>query len=232
MPFQTSLAKIYEPSFSEYLPLLTDFQEVALKSKLDLSIVFDTNHRSRFEALTSAQKLKLIERLTLINELLEGSVRVLGAHKSHFYLRAALKKFGWKVDPSTFEMIGEHDTVEIYGLDMALKIANMRFLQLCSYPLEDILSREFYELFNRDSEITKSLLGHWPKMMKREVTLVTDLGPDHMVSEAFSIRRNRFWVQSKVLAPVYGPGQTIVGPLYSASVNTLAANEKAPAMDV
>jgi hypothetical protein len=212
-----------DPLFSDYLPLLEKFQQTALLAKVDLATTFDNQHRERFDALSIERRQSLIRRIGLISEVLENSVRLLGSHKGHFYLRAALKKFGWKIDQAALELIGENDTIEIYGTDFSLKIANMRFLQVCSYTLEDVLSREFFELFERDSKITQHLLGHWPKMSEGKLSYSTDLGPDHLVSEAFSMRRKQFWVESKVLAAVKDLNGNVVGPLYSASVRVLEA---------
>ncbi len=208
-------------SFASYSDELKRFEKAALQGRLDLATRIDGKNHERFAALNEDCRWKLISRLSLLNEVLDNSVRILGTHPGHFYLRSSLKKFGWSVPPDVYELIGKDDTIEIYGTDFSLKTANIRFLQVCSYTLEEILTHEFFELFSRDSKIAEGLMKHWPTLASGEAEIITDLGPPHLVQETFSQKRKQFWVESKVLARVSDQSGRVVGPLYSATVSVL-----------
>jgi hypothetical protein len=160
--------------------------------------------------------------LQLCDVELEGSVATLGKHQSHFFLRTVMKRYGWKIDARVFDRIDETDTVEIYGTDFSLKCANIRFLQLCSYTLEEVLSYPFHELYERDQLVIKKYIEAGTEIFAGRSDLVTDLGPDHLMTEIFSSRKKSFWIKTKFLAPVRGSDDSIVGCLYSAAVDDLS----------
>ena len=171
-------------------------------------------------SLDSKEQLKRhIEKLGEMVEVLTASVRVLGLHPSHFYLRSALKKFGWQIDADAFESLGERDTIEIYGADFSLKLANLRFIEVCSYSFDEVMRHQFFALFERDQLITQKLLEAAGKLFRGELKTTRDLGPDHVVRERFSKRRRSFWMKPQLATVVRSKSKAIEAILYSATVS-------------
>lgn len=176
---------------------------------------------SSSSSLSATAQLKVLGRMKMINQLLSSSIHLLGSHKGHFYLRTALKKFGWRVPAEIYDSLGENDTIEVYGTDLTLRVANLRFVEVCSYSLEDVLQHEFYELFDRDEKIATHLVSSAHAMFGGKTEIQYELGPDHVVSEKFSDERRKFWVKSRFLSPVFDNSDRVVGVLYSATVELL-----------
>ena len=186
--------------FEEFRALANEFERAIGEtgSAAELRIDFDN-----FRRLDVSRQHKAIENLARFHEPLRGSISVLGEHPGHFYLRSALRKFGWKLKPDVFEKLCASDVVEIWGADCTLKMANIRFLQVCSYSLEHALAHEFWELFERDPSITDGLIKIHGSVMRGETGAVERPFRAHYVSEIESRERRRFFVTPGLVAPVF-----------------------------
>jgi hypothetical protein len=121
-------------------------------------------------------------------------------------LHLAVKSMGLSIDSSFYEQVSRSDIVEIYGHDHVQIFRSFNFFRICSYDLDDVLSHQWFELYERDESITNALLETWYEHIgsSRSVTKMS-VAP-HVMRERFSKNRNAVFMKFKYIATIYsGP---------------------------
>lgn len=118
-------------------------------------------------------------------------------------LRLAVKSIGLSVDSSVYEKIDRSDVIEIYGLDHVQIFRSFNFFRVCSYNLDDVLSHQWFELYERDEQITSALLDTWYDHIASTRALTRmSVGP-HVMREHFSKGRNSVFMEFKYIATIF-----------------------------
>ncbi len=119
-----------------------------------------------------------------------------------------LGRLGLRPCSDLFDKLGEDDCVEVYGADFIQIYRNMKFLELCSYNLDDIFACEWVELFYREPRITEALAKEMTHVLSGGVRSTLQISDDagqaeHVVSEVFLEERREFLVRHKYLSPLF-----------------------------
>lgn len=114
-------------------------------------------------------------------------------------------------DLLTYES-GDDDVVEIYNRDSVQIFRNVHFFRVCSYTIDDVISRPFYELYRRDGDITYKILETASELLagKYTSTYWYDL-PPHRLDEIDSPGRFLALVENRFLSPLHGADGSIQG---------------------
>ena len=110
-----------------------------------------------------------------------------------------------KVHPPSELMseLTEGEVIEIHNSEFVQVFRNLRFFELCSYTLDDLLCRPFWELFQRDESVTGSLIQMGQSVFSGETPGVLQLTvPEHVVLEIDSEARLLSVIQHRVAAPL------------------------------
>lgn len=122
--------------------------------------------------------------------------------------RGVAQKFRLVVDEDLYRILREEkDTlVEVYNQDFVQIYRSTRFMEMCNYTLLDLLTYEFYELFERSASLTDHLF-RFADILKRRGTLEgIDLSvdiPKHLMREKFSEERGVFQIEFMRMYPTY-----------------------------
>lgn len=114
----------------------------------------------------------------------------------------ACRRFNLRPDNETIERIRDEDVMEIYNMDVVQTFSNFKFWNLCSYPIDQILTEEFYALFERPGTITEGIMSTFGKVLQSRKLSDYQL-PDHIVKELYSTKNYQFKVQNNFLAPLF-----------------------------
>lgn len=95
------------------------------------------------------------------------------------------------------------EIIEVHDINFTQIFRNMRFFDLCSYSLDDLLCRPFWELVHRDPAISAMLVeqaghyfsGRWTTMRLLDI-------PEHVVQEIDSTRLLTVRVRHRLAAPL------------------------------
>lgn len=125
-----------------------------------------------------------------------------------------LKKLDLTPTSDFFDKQEEGDVVEIYTLEGRQIFRNLRFFQVTSFTLEEIMCAHWNEFTRRPDEITQQLFALMVRIASGQITETTSLNdiPTHVFEELITSKRHQVEITLRYLAPVSMNG-AVVGAL-------------------
>lgn len=121
-------------------------------------------------------------------------------------LRLCSRKLEIRFSDDIYGKITDEDIVEVYTKDLIQIYRSLRFFNLSSYDLLELLSYEFHELYERSFQVNSYLFEAGQKLINRDPSLApVDLSfiPKHVMREKISHLRVSFMIQFKEMYPIY-----------------------------
>lgn len=132
----------------------------------------------------------------------------------HNFLRVSLQQMGMHC-PDDFLSTFEHDDlIEGYDLNNIQIFRNLKYMQVCGYSLEDVLTHSWPELYERSSRITDELLGNIRGVFESGQTTALKIST-HYMKERISKNRQVSEVTFRYMAPIFSRPGVPVGVLVS-----------------
>lgn len=164
-----------------------------------------------FQALSipeQQQAIHLIENYCAVCQ----STRQAGAslRDGQAILDQALAHFNMQVDPEVFKFIGKGTVYEFYCVNQTQFFRTANFFEYTSYTIEDLYSRSWMNLYDRDEQITRKIMGYASQILTGAKTGVIrpDL-PEHVLSERASLEKIKISVFFECLAPILQDGAVV-----------------------
>lgn len=184
-----------------YFALLARFTELAKRS--GVAVAASRPGRLYFASLANAMQLAVLDNLRTYVEVCEDVTRD-GKPLTddyHFLWRMLLKR---RLRPSAelFELFEDGDIIDVYDVNGFVQIfRNMRFFSVCSYSLDELLCRPWFELYARDERVTAGIHATALTFASRTTpdTQYLDLG-EHVLEEIDSEAGYRFLVVNRFLS--------------------------------
>ena len=142
-------------------------------------------------------------------------------------------KMGWVPCSDLFDFIKNDDIVEVYDTSFHQVFRNLRFIQICSYSFEEIVSFEWPQLFKRTEEDSGHLLETSRQLISGEIrhTVVPETGR-HTIEEIFSEERRVFAGIHKCLSPIFDKNHNPIGFVGVTSAEVIATLAVIPSPSV
>lgn len=158
-----------------------------------------------FRALPVEQKLQIVERAGFFRDLCaEHSEEGYEITDSPSFTWRALSKLGLTPSSDLFSHMTNQDIVEVYSEDNVQIFRNFRYFEFCSFSLEEVYSREWYHLYQRDQDLLPQI-GVMIERLKSEEGrsgFVPGL-PDHVVQEVDSDENLKMDYSLRWTAPLF-----------------------------
>jgi hypothetical protein len=108
----------------------------------------------------------------------------------------------------TSDLLGKiqhDDIVEIYNQDFVQVYRGLTFMHICNYTLVDLLTYEFYELYERSVSVNEHLFAAAKIVTERGTSEGVSLKhvPAHLTRERFSEERGVFQITFRHFFPIY-----------------------------
>ena len=164
-------------------------------------------------SLSAAEQVRFLARFEYFSILMMDA-KTTGDDK--YFLKMCAERLGLIFDKTAYDDIRPGDVIEIYNTDLIQVFRNFEFFDVCSYTLLDLLTNEFYELYERGQLINQGLFGAISTLNTRAFNMdAIDLMnlPQHLLQEKFSTDHLRSLVQFKKMYPVYTWPQNFFGYL-------------------
>jgi hypothetical protein len=128
-----------------------------------------------------------------------------------------LKESGLRPCSDLFDRIHEEDVVEVYDSSFMQIFRNTTFMELCTYTMDDIFTREFPELYRRPVEVNNILVSYCTAFFSGErfQTLQTEV-PEHDLEEIASRKMRVFRIKQGIISPLFNRARrpvAVVGTL-------------------
>ena len=158
-----------------------------------------------FSKLATEQITKVVEHLQFFHDLcIEHVSEGYSIKDSPSFVWRAFRRLGLTPRSDLFSQLTDEHIVEIYSNENVQLFRNFKFFEFCSYSLEELLTIEWWGLFDRDSKLTTKMYEYAAQIFNGELhENVKPALESHFVRELAS--------QDK-LAMEYS--LDLVGPLY------------------
>lgn len=124
-----------------------------------------------FSKLTVEQKSKVVEHLQFFHDLcIEHVSEGYSIKDSPSFVWRAFRRLGLTPRSDLFSQLTDEHIVEIYSNENVQLFRNFKFFEFCSYSLEELLTIEWWGLFDRDSNFTTKMFDYATKIFTGELT--------------------------------------------------------------
>lgn len=125
-------------------------------------------------------------------------------------LDQALAHFNLQVDSEVFDFIGPRKVFEFYSVNQTQFFRTANFFEYTSYTIEDLYSRSWMNLYDRDEQITRKIIGYASQILSGVAKGIVrpDL-PEHVISERASLEKIKISVFFECLAPIRQDGEIV-----------------------
>ncbi|HWU44755.1 MAG TPA: hypothetical protein VN132_14990, partial [Bdellovibrio sp.] len=114
-----------------------------------------------FSKLPTELKQKVVDHLQFYHDLcVEQVSEGYSIKDSPSFVWRALNKLGLVPRSDLFSHLTNEHIVEIYSAENVQLFRNFKFFEFCSYSLEELLTIEWWGLFERDAQITQKIFDY------------------------------------------------------------------------
>lgn len=121
-------------------------------------------------------------------------------------LRKVSARLRFVISEDVFDSLTDDMIVEIYDQDFRQIYRSLKFMDLCNYSLLDLLTFEFFELYERSASVNENLFKVAHHLKDTQPSAGVDLSenvPRHVLRERFSEKRDMFNIEFKSMFPIY-----------------------------
>lgn len=160
----------------------------------------------QFEKLPSERQLAILEQFSLYVATVKGTIldpqrHDLTLEQEKAILAKNLKRLGLKHSEGSEESIEIGHIIEIYDSHSVQLYRNFEFFRHSSYSLMDLVTTEWFRLYQRPQKITDALIESARQVFIQGKAIVPDV-PSHILREIYSGARRAFLMNVKAIFPL------------------------------
>jgi hypothetical protein len=123
------------------------------------------------------------------------------------YLQKALWSHGYYAKDDIFSLISKGDIVEIYNAEAIQVYRNFEFFRHCGYSFTELLTEEWFELYERPEAVTQAMLTSARNAFADGLGGIRPFeGGKHILREKHLNRNKVFSIELKYICPLYSKG--------------------------
>lgn len=150
-----------------------------------------------------------LEIVSAIPDITESPTQYPTYNKEIKCLDMALKKFNLTPKDDCQQYLTKGDIVEIYSAEGVQLYRNFEFFKNCSYSLMDVITNEWFVLYERPQQIIDTMINICSQVLKSGKETVQYAVPEHILRERYLNAKRAFKIVSKYISPlVDSNGQT------------------------
>jgi PAS domain-containing protein len=173
---------------------------------------FAGDYPARFAGLPEEVQQGTLEHFRRYVEVCEQMVKDSGGIDDDAQLLWRMfRQIGARPAAELMDAIDSGDVVEIYRPDYVQVFRNLAFYSMCSYTLDDLLCRPFWELFRRDPAVNEELMRIGTGIFSGQLNGIQRWKVGiHSFDEIDSLGRNRLTMQEKIVSPLTDGQGTVI----------------------
>jgi hypothetical protein len=179
-----------------------------------------------FKALSNKQQQTAIRNIGNHLKILEYVVKSGESLKNEQQiLWRALKLFNMRPKFDIFSFLDSKYAIELYDCHGIQLWSNIRFMEVCSYTLEEMFCYSWQDRYKRDEEATGKILKVLDEMLISESPQTVRPQIENRLIESFSTERFIIDVVHDYMSPVMGAARNMVGFLVLSTVEVVGKEE-------
>lgn len=160
-----------------------------------------------FQRMASAQQEEAIKNLQNYIKICKKVYEDGGVLRdSPFFVQKALNFYGYDYDSKALANLKNDELAEFYSYQHTQLFRTLSYFENASYTLEDIYSRPWTHLYDRDPLIGEALVKHLDRFYQGESeTIYVDV-PEHLLTERASLEKLKSKVKIRAIVPLRKEG--------------------------
>jgi hypothetical protein len=184
--------------------VLRRFAQLVLKCGIKVNADFGFETRQIFSAKSQVEQWGIVKAFSsycdLMDQIQESNISLIDDRQLTW---KALMLLGLKPPADLLDFILDGDVVEIYNRDQIQMFRNLRFFELCSYPVADVLVRDWPSLYERTPDLSEDLLTFVGETFAGGFGVRRFPSSPHFLTERNSVEKRQFKVVEGYLAPLW-----------------------------
>lgn len=162
-----------------------------------------------FRQLSGAEQQSAVENLENYIKICDSVHEAGGKIKdASLFVRKALEFYGYQYDAKVLELIQDEYLTEIYNLANIQLFRTFSYFQYASYTVEDIYTRPWIHLYERDPQVTAKLVTTLTSIITGEKKSMDVDVEEHLLIEKASLERLAVSVRVMYALPLLKEGKT------------------------
>lgn len=210
------------------LALLNDLERLA-------KIICNHGYNCRAHSPKSLVSLRIlpVEKKQLLQKQVNAILNIIlytpvqpiipdGEHPERCYVEQALKMYDLEAEGDFWNKLKKDDVIEVYSADNIQLFRTFNFFKISSYSLLDLLTNEWYHLWERPSFVLDALIQASVDMMEGRIKQATQINTARHIlkeiynDESINFKTSSVLVQPGIACPLYQKGtRTVRGFLFS-----------------
>ncbi|MEZ0390714.1 MAG: hypothetical protein ACAH59_00765 [Pseudobdellovibrionaceae bacterium] len=199
----------------------------------------------RLPMLSSEQKHQVLHQLQVLEQIIfakepEAPPVEKGEHSEKNIVEQALDFYNLEIRDDFWSRVKSNEVIEIYNQNQIQIFRTLNFFNYCGYSLLDLLTNEWYTLWQRPSTILEALKTKAEEVFSGVTSGAQALNlSNHLVLEIFNSEKDEFFlprsmlIEFGILCPLYRRDLPIVqGALITSSVSNLTIGKETNRMAV
>lgn len=175
-----------------------------------------------FRVAPLLERQKFIAKIKFYTQLIASSeAENIDIMKDKAFLWKSLNQIGVLPSSDLFSQIHPGDYIEVYDPEGVQLFANFEFLSLISYSFEEILWWSWDQLFDRDSQHTKTILSNFVHCFSEAQGPFVPSVVDHVCWETRSKTPKKAQVTMKMFAPLFARNKKPMAMLATSKIQLL-----------
>jgi len=196
----------------EFKQITEKFAELARRRGFEV-VPYNQDGPRHFQRLEPAQQIVILQTFKRYYDFCaQISNWGLAPKEDRQYLWRMIKRLGVRPSSDLFAELEDGDIIEIYDCVGFVQIfRNFRFYTVCSYSLDDVLCRPWFELYERDDAVTEKISATVMDAVAsgKSDLIFYDVG-EHRMDEIDSDRKYHCIVENRFIAPLLDDHDTVV----------------------
>ncbi|WP_291516356.1 hypothetical protein [Bdellovibrio sp. ArHS] len=156
-----------------------------------------------FRALSYEKMAEVVTSITFFKELCEEQIAEGYKLKDNSsFVWRAFRKLDFVPRADVFNHMTDEDLVEIYSVDNKQLYRNFRFFECCSYTLEELYSVEWWNLYERNADVTMKIFAAGMKVATGEIADSYIPGIEPALLKEVKEDGQSFMQQVKLISPL------------------------------
>lgn len=200
------LSSDFDKKFKQYAELLASFIEAeGIRVK-----PYSSPRLIHFSRLSNEHKHEVLRLLGIYIDVCIQTIKEKDSLLNTAILTwNMLKAFGFVPLNDVIDKIKNEDVVEFYDNQNVQIFRNIHFFKICSYSVEDLLCRQWWELYWRDEQIARQIFEMGTKIFNGEMKATQSVClPAHILKELDSPLKYEMQLELKYLSPLFKNGIT------------------------
>lgn len=137
-------------------------------------------------------------------------------HPERSYIELALSIYNLEIESDFWKKLEKNDVVEVYNAENIQLFRTFNFFALSNYSLLDLLTNEWFHLWERPTFVLEGLIQLSQKLLQGEICTTTQVPvAEHIVKEIYSDESAQYKFASVLTIPRF------ICPLYAKSTKEL-----------